>query len=99
MTAATFTDEERKLIQSAALRVWNEIASDIFLSVTDSGDVAENDVTIPREEVIELVLDADRTTEMLQRMKAPADLIARVKRAGSMVSVVSPAFRHTSYGL
>lgn len=69
----TFTAAELETIGRAAYRVWNDIAGDIFSAIA-----AEGRDTLPRDEVIELVLDASRLEEQLREQKVGRDLLDRV---------------------
>jgi hypothetical protein len=64
-----FTPEELKVIGSVANRVWSEIAHDCLSSEGDGAGLG----TLKRDEVIELVMDANRLEDALKR---------EVKRAG-----------------
>lgn len=88
-----FTVDERKVINSAAQRVWDEIGSEIFTLLA-----AEGVSSIPRAEVFELVLDADRL--MLELRRKDKELAARISKTSTEVleAVLTDSFRHVRYG-
>lgn len=91
-----FTDEEKKVIQTAALQVWNYIGYDVL---APEGKETAN--TLPRSHVLELVCDAGRLEDQLHRNRAPKELIDRVSatRISNLYAVLRPAFQYTRYGL
>ena len=88
----TYTEEEKKLIFDAANQVWAEVASD-YLALSDGK-------SIPRNEVIEVVSDAGRMDQILER-KGHKDL---AKKWGgedlkSVQKILRPVFPYARYGL
>ena len=107
-----FTTDETTAIQTAAYSVWNEVAYDLLTSVAEEKQKDINAVSIPRSHVLEIVLDADRTTEHLRREMLRAkkagrlsvvtdDLIRRVQTAdyGELIKMLKPVFQYQKYGL
>lgn len=96
-----FSFEDLALLQRAASRVWNEIACDILQAVADERKQRIEAVSIPRAEVIELVLDADRLTEELRRSRVDPDLITRFEgiTPEARVGAIKPAFTYGRYGM
>lgn len=60
-------------IASAALRVWEYVAYDALQSLADEQGKRIENVTMSREEVLELVTDAGRLQEKMQSMFGAAD--------------------------
>lgn len=87
----TFTKEEQHVINTAALRVWDEIGDELLLLVAQEGETS-----IPRAEVIELVCDADR---LEQAIKDKA-LAKRVRKATleTLTPILEQVFRAQRYG-
>jgi hypothetical protein len=90
---ADFTAEELKTIQTAALRVWDEIAGDCLV---DENGQPDESATLPRDQVVELVCDANRLEEAL-RHKHP-ELATRINNLYNISDLVTPAFKHKIYG-
>ena len=61
------TEAEKKIIFYAAQTLWDNIGYDVLNAVAEDKGKNINTVTIPRAEVIELVLDAERLKEMLRK--------------------------------
>ena len=101
--ARRFTGKELAVLQVAALGVWNEVGGDVLRMVAEEGGDS-----IPRAEVIELVLDAGRMTEWiptrlseaLLKTVVVADLLAKVNAASyqELIAAVRPAFPYSRYG-
>ena len=93
-----FTDDELKTIGAAAQRVWSEIAYDIFQG-EGVGD------SLPKADVIELVLDASRLESQLRYQKASKDFVDRVGTdiygKDSVVEryLTKSVFTHAHYGM
>ncbi len=99
-----FTTDETKHIQSAARRIWEECAYDLIQGVAETEGIDENNVSIPRNEVLEIVLDAGRLDEqiklLVKRKLVPADLPERWEKLSyeEHQRFLTPAFPHLSYG-
>lgn len=91
--AAALSPEQKKLLQSIAHRVWEEIASDVMSAVDEGG----GGTSIPRADVIEVVLDAGRFEDDVKK-KAP-ELLAWVEAASykELIALVRPAFPYAEY--
>lgn len=59
------TDNQRTILRSAAEAVWNEIGWDCLQARAEDGDVERAEMS--RNDVIEVVLDAGRLEEELER--------------------------------
>ena len=90
-----FSEGELASIRSAAYAVFNEIAYDLF------GEGMPK--SMPRSHVIEVVLDASRLTEYLNRSRRPNDktLATRFDALDyeTQIALVKPAFPERRYGL
>lgn len=75
-----FSDTELGIIAGAARKVWNDIAFDILRSVADEQKKNINAVLIPRDHVVELVLDASRLEEELRHQRCGKDFLTRVEK-------------------
>ena len=105
--AVPFTPEELRTLQRTAYRVWEIIGSDIMAAVTDDED-GDGSGAIPRDHVIELVLDAGRLEAELRRGRGSRDhhpqladkVSALYTRKGgykAMIAAVKPAFPYEEY--
>jgi hypothetical protein len=61
------TDKEKQALFGAAQGVWNYIASDLLQCVAEEKGMHVNRVTIPADEVVEVVCDAGRLYEEMKR--------------------------------
>lgn len=97
---AALTSEQKRDLFGYAQRLWETIAFDLFNAVAEGQEQNVNDVTIPREEVLELVLDAGRLEDDLKRA-GRQDLIQFLKDTPYPVltKLLKQSFIHTSYGL
>lgn len=103
----TFSDEEKKELQRAALAVWDECAYDLLQAVAEERGKNINDVTIPRSHVIEIALDAGRAEERLRRGRdrkpgvLTDDFFKRLEAADyeTLIAAVKPAFPYARYGM
>lgn len=89
-----FTREETDAIRAAARKVWNDIAYDILHAVpVHTG--------MPRSQVIECIIDADRLSDQLARDKADPLLIERVngRTIMNLAQILRPAFPDQRYFL
>lgn len=59
------SESDRKLLYSHASQLWDEIGYDVLSAVAEEKGTHINRVSIPRDEVIELVLDAGRLEALL----------------------------------
>ena len=59
---SALTPEQRKAFQEAARRTWQAIGFDVLQAVAESEGKDVNRVSMKRDEVIEVVLDADHMT-------------------------------------
>lgn len=97
-----FTSDEVKLIQRAALAVWDECAYDLIASAMQEG---RNSLT--RAEVIEVALDAGRAEEKLRGwqpgnpLTITDDFLHRFEHADyqQLIRLVRPVFPHARYGM
>jgi hypothetical protein len=108
----TFTDDEKKAIQQAARAVWEECAYDILQMTADEQGKDINAVSIPRRDVMEIALDADRTEERLRQrmyreMKRDGqsvvtnNMLDRMRQAtySHLIRIVQSAFPSARYGM
>lgn len=110
----TFTDEEKKALQRAALAVWEECGYDVLQAVAEDQGKDINAVTVSRAEAIEIALDAGRPEDRLRasvgaarraKHDAEADLLfallEKMKTADydTLIAAVKPAFPHARYGM
>jgi GAF domain-containing protein len=78
-----FTDDERLILRMVAHQVWQQIAHDVMA----------DGQTLTRDEVIEVVCDADRLATQVRSM-----LARRVGESGEEIyAVVRPAFPYAKY--
>lgn len=94
MAKKLFTEEELRVIHSAAHAVWNYIGYDILTAVAEDGGSS-----IPRSHVLELVCDASRLDEELG--KKDKALAARWEALDykTHLRLLKPAFSYTHYGM
>lgn len=103
-----FSDTELGIIASAARKVWNDIAMDCLQALADDFETGKrrniNDVLIPRDQVIELVMDASRLEMELKHQKVGGDFMTRVEtdiyRTPSLIEqhLTDHVFKHDRYG-
>lgn len=95
-TAHDLSESEIRLIQSDARAVWDEIAYDCFTALQDEGQ----DPVMPRDQVLELVIDAGRLDEMMRR-RGHRDLVPRWDRLSYELrqQLLLPAFPYENYGM
>lgn len=101
-----FSDTELGIIAGAARAVWNDIAMDCLQALADDFENKRNinDVLIPRDQVVELVMDASRLEMELKRRKVGGDFMARVEadiyRSDSVIEahLTTNVFKHEQYG-
>ena len=95
-TAKELSEEQRKRLGSAALTIWNEIGGDYLRILEDSGEKA----AVPRDEVIELIVDAGRLESELARKEGNKDIISFIKKAdyNEIVKALTPFFPYKTYG-
>jgi len=93
-TKGRFTPEELKLIHRAGNRVWQELGYDFLSAMAEEGQS-----TVKRSWVLEVVLDAGRTYEVLSKLDL--DLAKRFDQLDyeTMVKVMKPAFPYAVYGM
>jgi hypothetical protein len=96
-----FTATELAAVQAAALAVWNHVGGDCLQAMAEERGKPVERVTIPRADVMEIVLDADRTEEELRRRRSAPELLAKVRDSGyeELLAAIRPAFPHARYGL
>lgn len=102
-----FAPEEEQFICRTAYGVWDNIGYDLLQCVAESEEKDINKVTIKRDEVIEVVLDAGRLEEELKRYIKTSnpvmtqDLLDRWKSASyeQKIAVVKSAFTCARYGM
>lgn len=107
MKKPLFNDEEVKLIQSAVLQVWDEVAYDVLQMVADEKGKRAEQVSIPRAEAMEVAMDAGRPEERLRQAtrswsKAKQeDLLTRWRQLdyGMKQQLVRPVFPYSRYGM
>lgn len=69
-TSLPLTPEEKRTLFGTAQTVWNEIGYDLLQCVAEAENLSVNAVTIPADEVVEVVCDAGRLREALRRRNA-----------------------------
>ncbi len=106
-----FTEDEIKVIQSATLRVWDEVAYDCLQATAEEKGKDINTITIPRSQVIEIALDAGRPEQIFRSQLGSTKLNNNptvtedfIKRYGEtdykeLIKLVKPAFPYSRYGL
>ena len=100
-----FTDAEKKLIQSAALAVWDECAYDLLQLKAEETGKSINSVTVSRAEVMEIALDAGRCEDRLRRGNSVGvsthELLNKMESATyeDLIAVVRPVFTFARYGM
>ena len=94
-TRIPFTEEEKNMICMAARRVWHDIAHDIMQALKEGG----NQARMPRRDVIEVIMDADRLDQKMKDMRYTEDLRSRVQRAESrqIERILEKEFTHAEY--
>lgn len=93
------TEEQTKLLHSVAHSIWNYIGYDVFQAIADNDGEDINDVTIPRAHVLELVCDAGRLEDDLERKDAVlADLVSKMDYQ-YLLKILKPAFAFNRYGM
>lgn len=87
--------EQTKKLQGCAIAIWQEIASDVFAAFEGAGEKTPD--SIPRAHVIELVLDAGRFEDEVEK-KVP-EMLAWVQGASyaTLQKLVKPAFPYGRY--
>jgi hypothetical protein len=92
------TEAEVNEVQQAALSTWDYIGYDSLQAFVDCGEASDiNAVSIPRDEVIEAVLDANRIDGRIKN-KATLAKFSKLDYE-TMQRVVRPAFPFSHYGL
>jgi len=96
-----FSPAEIEMIQRAALAVWNEVAYDALTATAEEKNVSVDNVTISRDEVLELALDAGRPEQIMRRdpLFTP-DFKTRWEATSyeQMKDIVRPVFTYKRYG-
>ena len=92
-----FTKDEVTTLQRAASATWNEICYDIIQANAECEGVDPYSVTIPRNEVVEVTLDAD----YMERHVKDKSLYRRFRDLTyrQMIQLVGPVFSSTFYGI
>ena len=86
---------DAEIIGFAALRVWEIIGHDI-LSLAAEYD---NKDSIPRSEVIEVVVDAGRLEDELKRKHPECAIMVREMDYKAIVKLLRPFFPYSRYGM
>jgi hypothetical protein len=100
-----FSDDEKKLLERTASAVWEYIGYDCLQGIVDVGDAKDiNSATMPKGQVIEVVLDAGRYEEELKRSKDPLVTDEFLNRWEALSyrqrqNLVRPAFPYRTYGM
>lgn len=103
-TTKKFTDDERKIIASAAHAVWNEIGYDVLQAVGEENGRGAEAATVSKADVIEMVLDASRLEDQLRRGDGKA-LVQRVaddiygQRSEIEAFLKRDVFTYSRYGM
>jgi len=106
-SGTVFSESEQEAIRSAARRVWDECGYDCLLATADEEGKPVERVSISRDQVIEIALDAGRAEHFLQRdlkkgsSVVTAEFMKRYQAAkyDELIAVVKPAFPFERYGL
>jgi hypothetical protein len=104
MARVTFTDVEKLHIKVAANAVWREIGFDILIAVAEQskGRFTPESATVSREDVIDVVLDADRLHDRLRRNmgKPGVELWKKMQCAShqSVMRLMREIFTYETYG-
>lgn len=94
------TEKEQQTLFGAAHAVWNEIGYDVLTAVAEEKGKNINAVTVPREEVIEVVCDADRLRDYLERHKLMTpDMRAVVDDYPQLQQKLRKCFECSRYGM
>lgn len=110
--AVAFTDDEKKALQAAARAVWDEVGYDVLQMTAEQAGKDINRVTVSRDEVIEVAIDAGRAEDRLRAQAAAAkrrgtptvvtdEFLKRVAAADydTLIAAVTPAFPFARYGM
>lgn len=99
-------DDEKKLIQRAAMAVWEEVAYDCLQATAEEKGKSINSITMRRSTIVEIVLDASRLEERLKRLVAKGefsqksyDIFFNNLDYKHRQEVVKGAFAFTHYGM
>jgi len=95
MNAKDLTKEQKDRLGRAAKSVWDYIGGDCLRAMEECGEKP----ILPRSQVIELVVDADRLPDELGRKKE-SDLLEFVQFAKyeEIVKALKPSFPFARYG-
>jgi hypothetical protein len=94
------TDAERRTLFSAAHQVWEYIGGDVLQAVVEDKGKSINAVSIPRDEVIEVVCDADRLADHLrQRKQMTPGIQAVMHDYPTLVTELKVCFGFARYGM
>jgi hypothetical protein len=107
-------EDEARIVQAAALAVWQHVGYDVIATVADSKGKSPETLTIPRDKVLEIIVDAGRLEDQLradikairfqQKRIATIDFDALVKKVEALTpdeitALLTPAFSLKRYGL
>jgi hypothetical protein len=106
MPRITFTDDEKKLINACAHAVWREIGFDILTAVAEiprkGKALTVESATVSQDEIIELVLDADRLKSMMERRLNDMGraIYGKIEKAEhrTVMRLMREVFPYSSYG-
>lgn len=101
MTKKDLTPKELSDLHACAQSVWQEICGDVLSAVAEDKGISVNRVTISRNEVVELVIDADRLEEHMRRAKLLTPALAQLFKTydGSLAALVKAGFAFQRYGM
>jgi hypothetical protein len=104
VTAKGLTEAQGQLLGRVANSVWDDIGGDCLRALEECGEKP----LIPRSHVIELVVDADRLTSELERMRVLGEMplpevapLLRFMRDAPYTEIAKAlklAFPHSRYG-
>lgn len=93
-------EANQRQLQSWALRLWEEMAGDLFSAIAEEKGKSIDDVLISRSDVLELVMDAGRLHQLAERAgnKEIVDFLESAPTA-AIEKVLLPVFRYQRYGM
>jgi len=95
----TLSEAGKKEFQIALHNVWQQIAGDLIQCYAESDEISVNRVSIPRAEVIESCLDADRLTDMNRNLSKEVKDFYHSDNYDEMVKIAEETFKFKFYGL
>jgi Mg2+/Co2+ transporter CorB len=100
MQISDFTEQELKTIHRVMSHTWDYIGMDMLQSIADSKGIKRERVTVPKADVIEIVLDANYMDEFFRKPEEK-QLLKKFRQLSyaDKIKVGEQAFTYNHYGM